>query len=450
MEGLFLDLTPSNIKFAALSSPYYDKGKSRPSGKPEKVKENQNRPPEHQKRGSSLLRQWGGGTAFLFTYTHLGHDLCTGLLTALLPLIKEGLGLSYLQSGLLLSAYTITSGLSQFPGGWLGDRFRRNVVIAVGLGGVGLAAMAVGLSPTYYPMLVILVVMGIFAGGYHPSAVSLMSSYFEESKRGRVIALHMVGGSIGFTMGPVLGGLIAEFLGWRYAYIILSLPALSVVPLIWRRFQLPERVQAITPSRSPSSTSEPPAPLRRLNVVQVLRPVAIIFLLAVGMQLVAGSAMAFIPLYLVDKHGMAAAYAAMMMGIIRGAGIGGSLLGGWLSDRWGRKNAIFTALVAVGPLLFLMTRVSFNAGLIVVLALFGMLMYMRQATVQPFLMDRTPAYLRATIFGIYFGLGIEGQSMIQPVAGHFMDIYGIGPVFTLIALVSTGLSLMALLLAKKA
>jgi MFS family permease len=419
-------------------------------GLPAKVKENQDSLPGNQKEKPSLLRQWGGSTALLFTYTHLGHDLCTGLLTALLPLIREGLGLSYLQSALLLSAYTISSGLSQFPGGWVGDRLRRSLVIAVGLGGVGLSAMAVGLSPAYYPMLVILVIMGIFAGGYHPSAVSLLSGHFEESKRGRVIALHMVGGSIGFTMGPVLGGLIAEFLGWRYAYIILSLPALSVIPLIWKRFQLPERVQGITPLKSSSAGTESPASQRRLNVIQVLRPVAIIFLLAVGMQLIAGSAMAFIPLYLVDKHGMAAAYAAMMMGVIRGAGIGGSLLGGWLSDRWGRKNAIFTTLVAVGPLLLLMTRVPFNAGLIVVLALFGMVMYMRQATVQPFLMDRTPSYLRATIFGIYFGLGIEGQSMIQPVAGHFMDIYGIAPVFTFIALASTGLSLIALLLAKKA
>jgi len=411
---------------------------------------NQDRDTVPQKRTQSLFRQWGGGTALLFSYTHMGHDLCTGLLTALLPLIKEALGLTYLQSGLLLSAYTITSGLSQFPGGWLGDRLRRNVVIAVGLAGVGLAAVAVGLSPTYYPMLVILVIMGIFAGAYHPSAVSLMSGHFEESKRGRFIALHMVGGSIGFTLGPVLGGLIAEFLGWRYAYIILSLPALSAIAFIWKRFQLSERPQPIVSHGDTSAAKQPPAPPRRLNIFQVLRPVAIIFLLTVAMQLVAGSAMAFIPLYLVDKHGMAAAYAAMMMGVIRGAGIGGSLLGGWLSDRWGRKNAIFVALVVVGPLLLLMTRIPFNAGLITVLVLFGMFMYMRQATIQPFLMDRTPSYLRATIFGIYFGLGIEGQSMIQPVAGHFMDIYGIGTVFTFIALASTGLSLLALLLAKKA
>ena len=83
-----------------------------------------------------IFKRWGGGTAFFFTYTHLSHDLCTSLLPAFLPLIKEGLGLSYLQSGFLLSALNVTSGLSQFPGGWLGDRLKRSIVIATGLGGI--------------------------------------------------------------------------------------------------------------------------------------------------------------------------------------------------------------------------------------------------------------------------------------------------------------------------
>lgn len=400
----------------------------------------------------TVLHQWGGGTATFFTYTHLSHDLCTGLLVALLPLIRESLGLSYLQSGLLLSAFTITSGLSQFPGGWIGDRVRRNIVIAIGLGGVSLTALAVGLSPAYYPMLFILVVMGIFAGAYHPSAVSMLSGYFEETRRGKVIALHMVGGSIGFTIGPVLGGLIAEFLGWRFAFIILSIPALVAVPLILRKFRQREPINI---SESVNQTSQndgaPSQPRHRsVSIFQVLRPIVIIFVLAVGMQLIAGSAMAFIPIYLVDKHSIVPAYAAMMMGIVRVGGIAGSLYGGWLSDRWGRKKAIFLTLVATGPILYLLAKLPFTVGFIVILILFGMLMYMRQATVQPFLMDSVPPQLRATVFGIYFGLGLEGRSLVQPVAGHFMDIFGIVEVFTVIALISVGLSLVALFLAKKA
>lgn len=390
-----------------------------------------------------VLHQWGGTTATFFGYTHLSHDLCTGLLVALLPLIRAGLGLSYLQSGLLLSAYTITSGLSQFPGGWLGDRVSRKIVIAIGLGGVSLAALAVGLSTAYYPLLVVLIIMGIFAGAYHPSATSMLSGYFEEAKRGKVIALHMVGGSIGFAIGPVLGGLIGGTLGWRFAFIILGIPALVAAPLVLKKFRQQERVSGGEPV-SPASTRDG-APAKP-TLGQVLRPVAAITALAILTQLVAGSAMAFIPLYLVDKHNVAPAHAAMLLGVIRGGGIAGSLFGGWLSDKWRRKNAIFLALVATGPILYLLTILPFNPALMVGFVLLGLVMYMRSATIQVHLMDSTPPQLRATVFGIYFGLGMEGMSLVQPVAGHFMDIFGITQVFHIIALISIALSLVVLLL----
>ena len=396
----------------------------------------------------SVFNQWGGKTATFFSYIHFNHDLCLGLLAALLPLIKEGLGLNYLQSGLLLSALTITSGLSQFPGGWLGDRFSRHKVIAIGLAGVGLTTLAVGLSPAYYPMLFILIIMGIFSGAYHPSAVSVLSSQVDYDRRGKAIAFHMVGGSIGFAIGPIIGGIIAEMMGWRFAFIILSIPAMVAIPFVLKKF----RQSTITKDRSPQNIKDDTttkSKRQRISIVQALRPIAIIFALVIIMHLVVGCAMAFIPIYLVDKHSVIPAYAAMLIGVTRGGGIAGSLLGGWLSDRWDRKRTIFLALAAIGPILYLLTKLPFNAGLITTLVLFGMIMYMRTAAIQALLMDTVPPYLRATVYGIFFGLCTEGVSLIQPVAGYFMDIFGIVEVFNGIALTSLGLSAVALFLAMK-
>jgi MFS family permease len=402
----------------------------------------------HNSRFSTAFRKWGGGIALLFSYTHLSHDLCAGLLTALLPLIKEGLGLTYLQSGVLLSAYTITSGLSQVPGGWLGDRIRRSIVIAVGLGGIGFSTLAVGLIPSYYPMVAILIIMGILAGGYHPSAVSMLSGYYDESRRGKVIALHMVGGSTGFAIGPLLGGLIADYMGWRWAFIILGIPAISAVPVIMKKFTRAEKTADITLQQQ-TKKDQTRTDGRRIGIIQILRPIAVLFFLSVAMHLVAGAAMSFVPLYMVGKHGIAPAYAAILVGILRLGGISGSLFGGWLSDRWGRKRATIFSLVATGPALYILTMLPFSAGFIVTLIVFGMFRYMTQSTMQPYLMDNVPPYLRATAFGIYFGMSLEGQSLVQPVVGHFMDIYGITSVFTVIAIVSIALSLVALLLAKR-
>ena len=101
--------------------------------------------------------------------------------------------------------------------------------MAIGLGGIGLAAIGVGLSTTYYPILIVLIVMGIFAGAYHPPAASMLAGYFEPERRGSMLGLHLVGGNIGFVLGAVLGGLIANMLGWRFAFIILCVP-------LWPRY----------------------------------------------------------------------------------------------------------------------------------------------------------------------------------------------------------------------
>lgn len=369
---------------------------------------------------------------------------------ALLPLIRDSLGLSYLQSGLLLSAYTITTGLFQFPGGWLGDRVNRRIVIAIGLAGVSLSAVAVGLSSSYYLMLFVLVVMGIFAGAYHPSALSLLSISLDGARRGRAISLHQVGGSASLALGPILGGIIADTLGWHFAFILLSIPAMVSVPLILKkRFE-----QQGTPSSDKLANEVPDSddialnPVRRsIGIGQALRPVVVIIALVILMQFVGGIAMSFIPIYLVDKHNIGPAYAAMFMGVVRGGGVAGSLLGGWLSDRWGRRNTIFLALVTTGPILYLLTKLPFHWGLIVIFILFGIIMHMRQAAAQAYLGDNIPSALRSTIFGIYFGLSMEGTSVMQPIAGHFMDIFGIVEVYSVTAWICIALSIISLLLA---
>ncbi|MFC1899751.1 MFS transporter [Chloroflexota bacterium] len=397
-----------------------------------------------------LYAQWGGNTAALFTFTHGSHDQCASLLVALLPFIREDLGISYLQSGLLLSAYAITAGASQFLGGWLGDRTARYIVMTVGLAGVGLSTFAIGFSTSFYFMIAFLIVMGLFAGAYHPSASSMVAGYFEESKMGRVISVHMLGGSVGFTLGPVLGGIIAGLLGWRYAYILLSLPTFLAVLVTLFKFKKLEHLSTGIHTNAPAHINETaPQNTKRVSLLEVLRPIAAIAILAVFMQLIVGSAMSFIPLYLVDKFAIAPAYASMLMGVIRGGGMAGSLLGGWLSDKWGRINAITLALFMTGPLLLLLTTLPFGAMMIITFVIFGLFMQMRQSTVQPFLMGSTPHYLRATVFGIYFGLSHEGRSLLQPVVGQMMDTFGVTIVVNAIALISVGMSVLALFLLKQ-
>jgi MFS family permease len=154
-------------------------------------------------------------------------------------------------------------------------------------------------------------------------------------------------------------------------------------------------------------------------------------------------------LYLVDVHHLSAAAGSMWVTIIRFGGLAGNIIGGWLTDKWGRRAMIYLVLIAFGPVAVLITKLPFGVGLVIVFILFGWLMTMRETTTQTILMDNSPPGLRATIVGIYFSFGQQGSSIIQPVAGNFMNTIGIIDVFTFMAFLAAGFSVLALILVFK-
>ena len=389
---------------------------------------------------TGLVNQWGGKFAFFFTYMHLSHDLTTGLLAALLPFIRQDLGLNYLQSGFLVSAFSLTAGFSQLLGGWLSDRISKRKAIALGLGGVGLSAIAISFAPSYYVLLVVLISLGVFAGFYHPSAISALTTHFEPQRRGRVVALHMLGGSLGFGLGPLLGAIIASRFTWHLAYAIVGVLTLVAAVMVFTQL----RLAPIESSQDKVSSRGAAKSFR--GVWLVFKPAFGIIAVSIAMQLVTGPVMSFVSLFLIDVHHLSAAAGSMWVTIIRFGGLAGNIVGGWLTDKWGRRNTIFLTLTIFGPILFLLARLPFGFALGAVFVIFGWLMAMRETTMQTLLMDNSPPQLRATIIGIYFSFGQQGSSIIQPVAGNFMDMVGIAGVFNGIAFISIGLSLLALVL----
>ncbi len=398
-----------------------------------------------------FFNQWGGSTGLFFSYVHFSHDVCGALLVPLLPLIRTDFGLNYLQSGMLISAYNVASAFSQFLGGWLGGRFRLQIIAALGVGGVGLSTLVTGFSPAYYPLLFLLIVMGIFSGGYHPAANSMLPTYFEASRRGKIVGLHMLGGTLAMVVAPVVGGLIADRLNWNFAFIILSFPAILasiMIFLVLKKVQQQEK-SGLAESKNPTSPTDKStakATPRRTDIWHVWQPIMAIMVLTLLSQIVAGAALAFIPMYFVDKAKVAVVTAAMFLGTLRVGGLPGGLFGGWLADRWGGRKTVVLALAVTGPMLFLITILPVSPFLLIALGILGAIIMVRQTAVQTFLMDNTPPQIRSTVFGIYFGFVHQASSVAQPVVGYFMDIYGITRGFTFVALISVALSLAALVL----
>jgi len=354
----------------------------------------------------------------LFMLAHFGHHLVNSLPLPLLPMIRQDFNLDYTQSGLLISAFSLSYGLSQFPAGWLADRVGPRILLVIGISGVAMAGLLVGLSQSYSILLVCLVAMGITGGGYHPAAPPLISAAVEPKNRGRAMGLHMLGGSIPFFLAPLIAVALTSLWGWRGAFIVLAVPTILLGGVLY--VVLGRRLKSRAVEYAASGSTGRVEGAARNNFHQ-LAPFIIISTFA---HAVTFCMTAFIPLFLVDRFGLGKEAAAAFLSIFYSAGLWASLLGGILSDRLGSVPVVLTVCFITGPVIYLLNFMPAALGVGCILFVLGICNYIRTPVAETYLVSRTTEKNRSTVLGIYYFSNIEGGGVLTPVMGFLIDRYG--------------------------
>jgi FSR family fosmidomycin resistance protein-like MFS transporter len=360
----------------------------------------------------------------LFVLAHFSHHVLTAIPIPLLPMIRSSFALDYTQSGLAISAFTLSYGIAQLPAGWLADRVGPRLLITTGISGVALGGLLVGLSHTYIMMTLFLVLMGLAGGGYHPAASPLISMSVEPEKRGRALGFHLIGGSTSYFLAPLMAAAIASAWGWRGSFVGLAVPTIvfGVVfyVLLGRRVKVEEKEQSIADSHG--ETAPAPGHVRHL---------AAFIMLSTFTWAVISSTIAFIPLFMVDHFGVGEETAASLLAIIYSAGLWAGPLGGYLSDRLGRVPVILAVSFISGPIMYLLNLVSYGPGFGALLLVIGTILIMRAPVAEAYIVGQSSRRQRSTILGIYFFSGHEGSGVLTPVMGYLIDRLGFYPSFTI-------------------
>jgi MFS family permease len=173
-----------------------------------------------------------------FILAHATHHLLTALPQPMQPFMQDEFGLSKAQLGGVTAAFSLSSGASQLPAGWLADRIGPTWLITIGVLGVGIGGVFVGLSHSYAMLLMFLVLMGLMAGGYHPASTPLISLSVPANQRGRALGLHLIGGNSSFFLAPLIAGSIAATWGWRGSFIALAIPTIILGFFFFRTSKL--------------------------------------------------------------------------------------------------------------------------------------------------------------------------------------------------------------------
>ncbi len=364
----------------------------------------------------------------LFTVAHFVHHLTMALLPPLMPFIRRDFSLSYTQAGGLITAHSIAYGISQFPAGLAGDRFGSRILLTIGVAGVALAGLMIGFAPNYIAMAVLLVVMGLAGGGYHPSASPLVSASVKPAYRGRALGVHQIGGTMSFFLAPLIAAGIATALGWRGTFIAVAIPTLCIgiaFHLILSRAGYAGTPVVRSP-KTPMVTAEPGGRRRLVAFVSI----------GIASMVLLQSTLKFVPLYAVDVLGASEERGAALLSIAYFGGIWGGPLGGQLSDRLGRIPVMIAVGLISGPAIYLLKHVSLDVSIYAVLLLMGTAMHTGMPVVESYIISNVSPQRRSGVLGLYYTIS-RGGPTITVLLGRLIDAYQFSFMLSAVAIVMT-------------
>ncbi len=270
---------------------------------------------------------------------HLATDLAQGSLPALLPFMTVRFDLTYTMVGALVLAATFSSSLIQPAFGFWSDVRGALWLLPAGVAVAGIGIAFASIAPSYALVMVGVLASGLGVAAYHPEG-SKFASYVSGRRRASGMSLFSVGGNIGFALGPLVASFFVITLGLGLdGGVFVAVPGLVVAALLV--LALPH-LAAFAPDEAVQADSTS-APVNWRGTWLLLAIVGLRSLAHMGL-------FTFIPLYEISR-GESAAYGTRMLALFLFAGAVGTLLGGPLADRFGRRKVLLGSFIAATPLI---------------------------------------------------------------------------------------------------
>lgn len=364
-------------------------------------------PPENE--GGAADKDFQTGLVVSISFGHAMNDSYTSFLAPLLPALIAKLALSKTQAGLLAFMQSFPSLLQPFIG-HLSDRVSLRYFIILSPAGVATMMSLLGVAPSYGVVVLLVMVAGLSSASLHAVAPAI-AGRLSGRKLGRGIGIWMVGGTLGFTVGPVIVVTAVKLLGLEGTPWLMIGGWLASAILFLRLRHLPPPPSMIGEERS------------WRTALHALKPLLVPLVgLIVMRALMVAATFIFLPTFLAER-GANFSLAGVSVSIAAGAGIIGSLLGGSMSDRWGRRRVLFISTLLAPILMFILLQVS-GWALFPVLIGIGIVMPPAQVIMMAIVQENCPEN-RALANSLYLSLAFISESTGAVVLGALGDLFGL-------------------------
>ncbi len=354
---------------------------------------------------------------------HLLNDMMQSLLPAIYPILKQNYGLDFGQVGLLTLTFQATASLLQPVVGAFTDRSPKPYSLALGMGVTLTALLLLSRAGSYPALLLGAGCIGIGSSILHPesSRVARMAS---GGRHGLAQSLFQVGGNLGSSIGPLLAAFVVLRYGQRSIAWFAAAALTGMLLLLhvgrWYKTQGLERL------RRPAAAERRQAPLPRRRIGWTL---AVLVVLVFSKFFYMASMTSYYTFYLIHTFGVSVRNAQVHLFLFLASVALGTLLGGSLGDRFGRKTVIWASILGVLPFTLALPYANlFWTGVLSVPI--GMILASAFPAIVVYGQELIPARV-GTVAGLFFGLAFGLAGTGAAVAGQIADAAGIGTVFHL-------------------
>jgi len=358
------------------------------------------------------------------SFAHMLNDMIQSLILAIYPILKNSFHLSFAQVGLITLTYQLTASLLQPLVGMVTDRRPMPYSLPIGMGFTLCGLLLLAVAPNFPVLLVAAALVGTGSSIFHPES-SRVARLASGGRHGLAQSLFQVGGNTGSSLGPLLAAWIIVPYG-RGSVAWFSLAALLAIVVL---LQVGRWYGQHHVARSKAQA-------RLLTVVtlsrgKVIGALSILGLLIFSKYFYLASLSSYFTFYLIHKFGVSVQSAQVHLFVFLFAVAAGSLIGGPIGDRIGRKWVIWVSILGVAPFTLLLPHANLMwtgvltvvIGLILASAFSAILVYAQE------LIPGRVGMISGLFFGFAFGMGGIGAAVL----GQLADTHGIEYVYQLCA-----------------
>jgi FSR family fosmidomycin resistance protein-like MFS transporter len=358
------------------------------------------------------------GILAAISLSHFLNDVIQSLIPAIYPMLKENFHLNFSQIGLITFTFQLCASLLQPVIGSFTDKRPQPYSLACGMGVTLCGLVLLSMAQHFAVILTAAGMVGFGSSVFHPEA-SRVARMASGGKHGLAQSLFQVGGNAGTAAGPLLAAFVVLPFGQRSIawFSIIALLGIGVMIHIGRWYTQQRRT-----ARRVSA-----APLAQLSQRQVVLALAVLFTLLLSKFLYLSSINSYLTFYVIDRFGLSVQSAQMMLFLFLAASAVGTVAGGPIGDRIGRKYVIWISIVGCLPFTLALPYAGLAATWALV-AVIAMILSAAFSAIVVYAQELVPGRV-GMIAGLFFGLAFGISGIGAAALGVVADGTSIGFVY---------------------